>query len=150
MRRSYAAPSLPILGSMARGRTTHSVTRIRSNLPSSYQAFLKKKKKKAKDEPNHISSNCTLAFCRRHGWQRGILTAFKKGAALENLPPFFAQIQSDRFIMWYELRALALANHNNYVIHMQTLCHSVIRDRIFTCRGLFFPLSSSSSSAFFL
>lgn len=32
--------------------------------------------------------------------------------------------------MWYELRALALANHNNYVIHMQTLCHSVIWDHI--------------------
>lgn len=42
--------------------------------------------------------------------------------------------------MWYELRALALANHNNYVIHMQTLCHSVIRDRIslagFSGRGV--------------
>lgn len=42
-----------------------------------------------------------------------------------NLSLFRAQIQSDRFIMWYELRALALANHNNYVIHMQTLCRSV-------------------------
>lgn len=32
--------------------------------------------------------------------------------------------------MWYKLRALALANHNNYVIHMQTLCRSVIWDHI--------------------
>lgn len=35
-----------------------------------------------------------------------------------------------RFFMWCELRTWALANHNNYVIHMQTLCHSVIRDHI--------------------
>lgn len=46
--RSALPPSVPILGSMARGRTTPSVTRIRSHLPSSYQAFLKRKKKKTK------------------------------------------------------------------------------------------------------
>lgn len=39
--------------------------------------------------------------------------------------------------MWYELRTLALANHNNYVIHVQTLCHSVIRDHI-SLAGFFF------------
>lgn len=75
------------------------------------------------------------------------LQCLKKWTGSGNLSPFRAQIQSDRFIMWYELRALALANHNNYVIHMQTLCHSVIRDHIslagfsergnniFLCRG---------------
>lgn len=47
-----AAPSLPILGSMARGRTTHSVTRIRSHLPSSYQAFLLREERKKGEKPS--------------------------------------------------------------------------------------------------
>ena len=35
----------PILGNNAKGRTTQSVNRIRSNLPSSYQAFLENKER---------------------------------------------------------------------------------------------------------
>lgn len=42
-----------------------------------------------------------------------------------NGSPFRAQIQRDSLIMWYKLRALALTNHNNYLIHMQTFCRSV-------------------------
>lgn len=60
--------------------------------------------------------------------------------------------------MWYELKALALANHNNYVIHMQTLCRSIRWDHIslagflergnniFLCRGIALAVHSRSGS----
>lgn len=60
--------------------------------------------------------------------------------------------------MWYELKALALANHNNYVIHLQTLCRSIRWDHIslagflergnniFLCRGIALAVHSRSGS----
>lgn len=61
------------------------------------------------------------------------------------MSPFWTQIQSDRSIIWNELKALALSNHNNHVVHMLTLCRSIRWDHIslagFSERGIIFSFS---------
>lgn len=121
---------LPILVNSDKGRTTATVIRISNNLPSSYQALWKDKERRER-----LNVRLQRAFISHRVSEVSRvaeinLRFLKKRAGSGNLSSFCAEIKSGRFIMWYELKALAPSNPDNYVIHVQTRLRAVRPDRI--------------------